>query len=46
MGPLIGNLRVPEQFYADDVQLATERPEDMQCPLDALAIFCHLFKWP
>ena len=44
MGPLLGNLRVPEQFYADDVQLATERPEDMQCLLDALEIFCHMFK--
>ena len=43
-GPLIGDIRVPEQFYADDVMLAAESPEDMQCLLDALAVFCHLFR--
>jgi hypothetical protein len=43
VGPVIGALRVPEQLYADDLQLAVEDPADMQRLLDALAVFCHLF---
>jgi len=43
MGPLIGSLRVPELFYADDLALICENPDDMQALLDCLSLFCSLF---
>jgi hypothetical protein len=43
VGILVGAMRILEQLYADDLQLAVEDPADMQRVLDALEVFCHLF---
>lgn len=42
-GPVLGQLRVPDVMYADDVTLIANSPEDAQALLDVLDIFCRLF---
>ena len=43
-GPLIGDMRVPEIMYADDVKLlAVNDPKALQQLLDVLHLFCRLF---
>ena len=43
-GPLIGDMRVPEIMYADDVKLlAVNDPKALQELLDVLHLFCLLF---
>ena len=42
-GPMVGNMRVPDILYADDVKLLTNRQEHVQQLLDALDLFCALF---
>src|SRR6185437_4293193 len=42
-GPVVGNLRVSNLMYADDVNLITRDPAEMQQLLDCLRVFCYLF---
>ena len=43
-GPTVGNMRVPDILYADDVALLGHHdPSDLQALLDVLALFCTLF---
>lgn len=42
-GPIVGNLRVPEIMYADDVGLISTEHSQVQDLLNCLDIFCHLF---
>ena len=43
-GPMIGSLRLPEILFADDLTLLSYVKEHMQQLLNALAVFCVLFK--
>ena len=44
-GPVLGNLRVPDITYADDVTLiALDDPQQAQDLLDCLSVFCSIFK--
>jgi hypothetical protein len=44
VGPVIGDIRVPDIFYADDVKLlAVQDAAALQQPLDAMYRFCYLF---
>ena len=42
-GPVVGNLRVSNLMYADDVNLIARDPTQMQQLLDCLSVFCYLF---
>jgi sorting nexin-29 len=42
-GPVVGNMRVPDLMYADDVNLVARNPEQMQQLLDCLSVFCYIF---
>jgi hypothetical protein len=42
-GPFVGNMRVPDIMYADDVKLLASDPDQLQQLLDALHLFCTLF---
>jgi exonuclease III len=44
-GPVLGNMRVPDITYADDVTLiALDDPQQAQHLLDCLSVFCAIFK--
>jgi hypothetical protein len=42
-GPILGNLRVPDIMYADDVTLVSSDPVEVQQLLDVLSVFCRIF---
>jgi hypothetical protein len=42
-GPVVGNLHVSNLMYADDVNLISRDPVQMQELLDCLSVFCQLF---
>lgn len=42
LGPQVGNLRVPNLMYADDVGLIAESPEDVHALLRCLELFCEI----
>ena len=42
-GPVLGNLHISNLMYADDVNLISRSPEQMQQLLDCLDVFCQIF---
>jgi hypothetical protein len=42
-GPVVGNMRVPDIMYADDVKLLACAATELQQLLDCLWLFCQLF---
>ena len=44
-GPIIGNMRVPDVDYADDIALVSASNDYLQaqCLLSCLQLFCHIF---
>lgn len=42
-GPMVGNLRVPDIMYADDIKLLACTAHELQQLLDVLHVFCCLF---
>jgi hypothetical protein len=43
MGPVVGDMRVPDVLYADDVACLSTDPVQIQEALDVLLLFCKLF---